>query len=91
MPNVSLPTINSSLELFEAMGILRRLATVRGAVLYDPHTEPHDHLICERCGAVSDIDAGVELDGALARARGQGFEVSHAEVSIRGPLRELWQ
>ena len=84
LPNVSLPTVYSTLELFEQLGVVRRLGVVQGAVLYDPRPDPHDHLVCERCGRIEDLDAGVELAGALRRARRRGFQATRAEVRISG-------
>jgi Fur family transcriptional regulator, stress-responsive regulator len=84
LPNVSLPTVYSTLDLFEDLGLVRRIGVRQGAVFYDPRPEPHDHMVCDRCGKIQDLDAGVELDGALFRARRGGFTAKHAEVRITG-------
>jgi Fe2+ or Zn2+ uptake regulation protein len=84
LPNVSLPTVYSALDLFEDLGLVHRVGIRHGAVLYDPKPEPHDHMVCDRCGKVEDLQAGVELDGALFRARRGGFEARRAEVRING-------
>ena len=84
LPNVSLPTVYSALELFEDLGLVHRIGVRQGALLYDPRPEPHDHMVCDRCGKVEDLDAGVELDGALLRARRGGFRAARAEVRING-------
>src|SRR5256885_9421234 len=69
LPNVSLPTVYSTLELFEQLGMVRRLGVSQGAVRYDPRPDQHDHMVGDRCGKIDDLDAGVELDGALVRAK----------------------
>jgi len=56
----------------------------REAVRFDPRTQPHHHLVCTSCGAVTDLDADVELGPALERARGMGAQTSGAEVIVRG-------
>jgi Fe2+ or Zn2+ uptake regulation protein len=84
LPNVSLPTVYSTLELFEDLGLVRRLGVQQGAVLYDPRPEPHDHMVCDRCGKIEDLDGGVKLTGALERARRGGFAPRRAEVRING-------
>ena len=84
LPNVSPPTVYAALELFEDLGLVHRIGVRNGAVLYDPRPEPHDHIVCDRCGKVEDIDAGVELDGALFRAGRGGFKARRAEVRING-------
>src|SRR4051794_24889151 len=55
LPNVSLPTVYATLDLFEELGIVRRAAVREGAVLYDPRAEQHHHLVCRRCGRVEDL------------------------------------
>jgi Fe2+ or Zn2+ uptake regulation protein len=84
LPNVSLPTVYSTLELFEQLGMVRRLGVSQGAVMYDPRPDQHDHMVCDRCGKIEDLDAGVELDGALFRAERGGFVPKRAEIRISG-------
>jgi Fe2+ or Zn2+ uptake regulation protein len=84
LPNVSVPTVYSTLELFEELGLVRRLGVRQGAVLYDPRPEPHDHMVCDRCGKIEDLDGGVKLSRALDRASGTGFRPKRAEVRING-------
>ena len=84
LPNVSLPTVYSTLELFEDLGLVRRLGVQQGAVLYDPRPEPHDHMVCDRCGKIEDLDGGVRLTRAVERARRGGFAPRRAEVRING-------
>jgi len=84
MPGVSLPTVYATLELLEGLGLIRRVATERGAVVYDPRTEDHHHLACRRCGALVDVEAPVEADALLAAARSAGFAPDRTEVVVRG-------
>jgi Fe2+ or Zn2+ uptake regulation protein len=84
LPNVSLPTVYSALELFEDLGLVHRIGVSQGALLYDPRPEPHDHMVCDNCGKVEDIHAGVELQPAFARAKRGGFAPRRAEVRING-------
>jgi len=84
LPGVSLPTVYATLELLEAVGLINRVATERGAVIYDPRTDQHHHLACRRCGAIVDVEAPVEAEALLAVARSTGFEPDHAQVVVRG-------
>jgi Fe2+ or Zn2+ uptake regulation protein len=84
LPGVSLPTVYSTLELFEELGLVHRIGVRQGALLYDPRPEPHDHMVCDRCGKVEDLHAGIELGAALARAKRGGFRPARAEVRING-------
>ncbi len=87
LPNVSLPTVYSTLELFEELGLVRRLAVTQGAVLYDPRPDPHHHRVCDRCGAIEDVEADLDLGAALAGAGDHGFHPERAEVLVHGLCR----
>jgi Fe2+ or Zn2+ uptake regulation protein len=84
LPNVSLPTVYSTLDLFEEMGLVRRLGVTQGAVLYDPRPDPHNHRVCDRCGAIEDFDADLDFATALRRAGRGGFRAGRAEVVVHG-------
>jgi Fe2+ or Zn2+ uptake regulation protein len=83
VPGVSLPTVYAALELLTDLGVALRVHAGR-AVRFDPRAQPHHHLVCTECGAVTDLDADVELGPALERARTLGGEVAGAEVIVRG-------
>ncbi|HEX8854615.1 MAG TPA: Fur family transcriptional regulator [Thermoleophilaceae bacterium] len=84
LPGISLPTIYSTLELFERLGVVRRVSAGGGAVLYDPRREEHSHLICERCGRVEDLDATLDASTALSAAKRSGFKPARAELVVHG-------
>jgi Fe2+ or Zn2+ uptake regulation protein len=84
MPGVSLPTVYATLELLEGIGLVDRVTTERGAVIYDPRTDDHHHLVCRRCGAIADVEAPVESGPLLEAARSAGFAPDHAQVVVRG-------
>src|SRR3954452_21535275 len=84
LPGLSLPTVYATLELFEHLGLVRRVDAGGPAALYDPRTEPHAHFACRHCGAVSDLDAPVDPGAAEAAAREHGAEPDHVDVVLRG-------
>jgi Fe2+ or Zn2+ uptake regulation protein len=84
MPGVSLPTVYATLDLLEGIGLVHRVASERGAVVYDPRTEAHHHLVCRRCGAIVDVDGPVDAGALLAAAQSAGFAADHAQVVVRG-------
>ena len=83
VPGVSLPTVYAALELLADLGLAARVQAGR-AVRFDPRTQPHHHFVCTVCGAVTDLDADLELGPALARVRALGGEAAGAEVTVRG-------
>jgi Fe2+ or Zn2+ uptake regulation protein len=84
LPNASLPTVYATLDLFEELGIVRRVSGNGGATLYDPRSEVHHHLVCTRCGRVEDLEAPLDAGGALRAARRAGFAPERAELVVRG-------
>jgi Fe2+ or Zn2+ uptake regulation protein len=84
LPNVSLPTVYATLDLFEELGIVRRISPGEGPVLYDPRGAEHHHAVCRRCGAVEDIEASVDLRRTLAAAKRTGFAPQDASVVVNG-------
>ena len=52
-----LPTVYSTLELFEELGVVHRVNGGGGTLLWDTRGDDHHHLVCRRCGQVEDIDS----------------------------------
>ena|SRR5215210_1415373 len=84
LPNASLPTVYATLELFEELGIVRRVPAAGAPVLFDPRTDEHQHLRCRSCGRVEDLDAPVDARRVLRAARRQGFRPDAAEFVVSG-------
>jgi len=84
LPNVSLPTIYATLDLFEELGVIRRVPGTGPAQVYDSRTDRHHHLRCVRCGGVSDLEADVDVGAAAGAARAQGFVPEWVEVTVSG-------
>lgn len=84
LPGTSLPTVYSTLELLEALGMIRRLGTGNGAVVFDSRVEPHAHTVCRRCGAMADLEGTAAPEDALTRASATGFAPDHAQLVVWG-------
>ena len=84
LPGLSLPTVYATLELFEELGLVRRVDAGGGATLFDPRAEEHQHLACRRCGAVVDLDAEVDPTPALQAAAALGARAERAHLVVSG-------
>lgn len=84
MPGVSLPTVYAALEVLQQMGVIRRVATDGGTVVWDARVEDHHHAVCRSCGAIVDVDAALDRDEVVAAARAAGFAVDDAQLVVRG-------
>ena len=79
LPGVSLPTVYATLELFEQLGIVRRVNGGGGTLLWDTRADAHHHMICRSCGRIEDMEVPLDLERARRSAR---------EVRVRaGPGR----
>jgi Fe2+ or Zn2+ uptake regulation protein len=84
LPNVSLPTIYATFELFEELGLVRRVAMEGGPALFDSRTEDHNHVACRSCGRVEDIEVSVDDARMRRAARAAGYEPEHTDVVVVG-------
>jgi len=84
LPGVSLPTVYATLELFEQLGIVRRVNGGGGTLLWDTRSDAHHHMICSNCGRVEDMETPVDLDKARRTAARSGFQPDRAEVVVSG-------
>jgi len=84
LPGVSLPTVYATLELFEHLGIVRRVNGGGGTLLWDTRAEAHGHMICRHCGRIEDMEIPVDLERARRVAARAGFEPDRTEVVVSG-------
>jgi Fur family peroxide stress response transcriptional regulator len=79
-PGISFATVYNTLNALERA---RRIAAldVGGPRRFDPNRARHDHAICDRCGAVRDVDP---IGGSLPDGVLEGFAVERVERVYRG-------
>lgn len=81
---VNITTVYRAVELLEELGLVTHLHLGHGAPRYQVvRTEQHLHVICHRCGAVSDASAelAAEMVERLAAERGFAVDIGHLSVS----------
>lgn len=84
LPGVSLPTVYATLELFEQLGVVRRVNGGGGAIRWDTRADAHHHMVCSNCGRIEDIETALDLEGARRSAARAGFRPDRAEVVVSG-------
>lgn len=67
-PGVVLATVYNNLSRLWQDGLIQKISTEGMPDRYD-RIQRHDHLICKRCGKLSDIDLG-DLTAQLEKAAG---------------------
>ncbi len=84
LPGVSLPTVYATLELFEQLGIVRRVNGGGGTLLWDTRADAHHHMICRRCGRIEDLETPLDLGGPGAPPRAPAFSPTGRRSSSAG-------
>ncbi len=83
MPSISLRTVYQTLNDLTSMGELGQLDLGTGAARFDPTLDPHHHLVCERCGRVSDVHTDF-TDVRVPQGELHGFRVATTQIVFRG-------
>lgn len=89
-PTMSFATIYNTLASLCDAGLMVSLSLTPGAARFDPNMRPHDHVVCDSCGAVRDVVSGAVAPDPASPARGvlskaaPGFEVRSVEQIFRG-------
>lgn len=55
MPSIAMATIYNNLNALHEAGVINRLHIDGVADCFDKIITPHDHLLCDRCGKITDI------------------------------------
>lgn len=84
---VGTASIYRALELLVRLGLVRRLDMGQGTARYEaahPGGEHHHHLVCDRCGKVTQFE-DPELEDAIDRAAARlDYAVGTHDVVLRG-------
>ncbi len=83
-PELSLGTVYRNLNLFRAQGIIRCVGVVNGQERFDAETRPHSHFICDRCGAILDLEVGVDEKLEAEVGEAYGLRVDRHELVFHG-------
>lgn len=83
MPSLSLATIYKSLEALQSLGLVREVPVVSDSRRYDANLESHHHLVCERCGSVTDHYSDT-IVAKMPRRKIGGFSPHAVTVNITG-------
>ncbi len=86
-PELSLGTVYRNLNRLSGLGMIKKIPIADGSDRFDGRTDSHYHLICERCGAVYDIDY-VLPDVESAVLSESGHKVTFITLSLRGICKD---
>ena len=79
MPSIAMATIYNNLNALDEAGVIHRLHIDGVADCFDKIVEPHDHLLCDACGKITDIHIP-----SLERIIGEsvGTEIEDYELTV---------
>jgi len=90
-PEVHRATIYRTLDTLRRLGVVEHTHLGHGPAVYHLADEPHQHLVCEDCGAVAEVPPTVFRPLERALARDYGFAVSSRHFALVGRCRECSQ
>jgi Fur family peroxide stress response transcriptional regulator len=83
-PSMSMATVYNTLSALTRTAGCREL-DLGGATRFDPNVTPHDHAVCERCGAIRDVELSPGYDATAGeQCPLPGFRVERIERVYRG-------
>lgn len=87
-PSISLATVYKTLQLFSEIGLVREMGFRDGSTRYDPDTDFHINLVCNKCGRIEDFDCISVEKIAPNLDKEAGFEVHSYSFEVRGLCSE---
>lgn len=85
LPEISKATVYNTLHELVAMGEVLQVTPGAGPRRYDPNaTQPHQHLLCDRCGQIRDVVPSGEDGLALSPEQQYGYELMDVEITFHG-------
>ena len=88
VPSISLATVYKNIHLFVESGVFRKMSMHHGSVRVEMNEEPHHHLVCSKCKAISDIDETSLGELPKRRKLPGGFLVERYSVDVIGLCAE---
>ncbi|HEX8969180.1 MAG TPA: Fur family transcriptional regulator [Chloroflexota bacterium] len=87
-PDVNISTVYRTLEVLEELGVVRHTHFHSGVAQYErTDTVPHQHIVCSRCGADTEVEVEVLQPLAEELTRRYGFEADLVHSAIVGICR----
>ncbi|TMB18360.1 MAG: transcriptional repressor [Deltaproteobacteria bacterium] len=84
LPSLSPATVYRILDSLERERLIRRVGATRGVGRYDANLEPHQHVVCRRCGRMTDVQMPALSALRLRERAVPGFVVEGLDIRIVG-------
>ncbi len=87
-PTVNITTIYRALDLLEGLGLVRHTHIGHGAPMYSSEEHEHLHLVCHRCGRVTEQPKDLLAPVADRVRAAAGFILDASHLALSGTCRE---
>ncbi|MFW2512635.1 Fur family transcriptional regulator [Demequina sp. SO4-13] len=85
VPTTSRQAVYNALGDLTTAGLVRRIEPAGHPGLYELRVgDNHHHIVCQRCGAVADVDCVTGRAPCLSPSETHGFDLTEAEVTFWG-------
>ena len=85
LSTISLTTVYNTIDILKKEGLIHELA-VRNheGRRFDSNIVPHDHLICNICGKIIDVEVNIDYPLMLNEKQKNGFDVRETRIKFYG-------
>ena len=83
-PEVHLSTVYRTLDALEQRGVVDHVHLGHGRAVYHLADEPHQHLVCESCGAVVEVPDSLFDELSSTLRQGYGFSIRPKHFAVLG-------
>ena len=84
LPGISFATVYNSLHYLTSEGLIGEVRFGKDATRYDRKLTRHDHVICNDCGKLVDLDLIIPDDLINEAAKRSGFRSGVIELTLHG-------
>lgn len=88
VPSLSLATVYNTMDVFERIGLVRRVTTRDGCTYFDTHLGHHHHAVCDECGAVIDVLLEESDVASLVSRIDLPVEIERTNIWFQGTCRD---
>jgi Fur family transcriptional regulator, ferric uptake regulator len=83
-PEIHLSTIYRTLDTLEELGVVEHVHLGHGSAVYHLADNPHQHLVCEHCGAVIEVPDSIFNDLAEHIEKNYDFTIHPHHFALVG-------
>ncbi|MBN1130140.1 MAG: transcriptional repressor [Chitinispirillaceae bacterium] len=91
IPRLSLSTVYRNLATLIEQGVIQRLPLESGIDRFEATIAPHYHLVCERCGSITDFTMPHPVDINEQAEKLSRFKITRHRIDFFGICRKCQQ